>query len=132
MVPGCFPGLTRKSGGGLMVSEPKLGTNYSETPPPAPRKDDEGPTDDGDGPTDGPGDGGVGRAGSETGTNLPPTVDLDDEDEGDDDDGDVDVTTVTTTVHSASPSGSAVGTAAFDSPRKVQETLCPARPRADR
>ena len=22
MVPGCFPGLTRKSGGGLMVSEP--------------------------------------------------------------------------------------------------------------
>ena len=90
MVPGCFPGLTRKSGGGLMVSEPKLGTNYSETPPPAPREDDEGPTDDGDGPTDGPGDGGVGRAGSETGTNLPPTVDLDDEDEGDDDDGDVD------------------------------------------
>ena len=69
-----------------MVSEPKLGTNYSETPPIAPRKDDEGPTDDGDGPTDGPGDGGVGRTGLETGTNLPPTVDLDDVDEGDDDD----------------------------------------------
>ena len=90
MVPGCFPGLTRKSGGGLMVSEPKLGTNYSETPPPAPRNDDEGTTDDGEGPTDGPGDGGVDRAGVETGTILPPTVGLDDDDEDDDDDDDDD------------------------------------------
>jgi len=94
MVPGCFPGLTRKSGGGLMVSEPKLGTNYSETPPTAPHDNDEGPTDDGEGPTDGPGDGGVGRADVGIGTNPPPTVRIDDEDEddidGDDDDDDDD------------------------------------------
>ena len=86
MVPGCFPGLTRKSGGGLMVSEPKLGTNYSETPPSDPRDDGEGTTDDGKGPTDGPGDGGVDRVEVQTDASLPPPMGVDDDDDEVDDD----------------------------------------------
>ena len=75
----------RRSGGGLTVAEPKLGTNYSEMPPSPPV--DESTTDDGDTPTDGSGDGGVDRTEVGTDAVLPPPVVLDDSDDGDESDG---------------------------------------------
>ena len=84
--PRVLPGSNAQIGGGLMVSEPKLGTNYSETPPSAPRDDGEGTTDDGKGPTDGPGDGGVDRVEVETDASLPPPMGVDDDNDEIDDD----------------------------------------------
>jgi hypothetical protein len=51
MVPGCFPGLTRKAGGGLMVPEPKLGVSHSEVT--SEEQATEQPQRDADTPTDG-------------------------------------------------------------------------------
>ena len=95
MVPGCFPGLTRRAGGGLMVPEPKLGTNFSEIPPddgvPPGDENDETPTNirKGSHGSHGSGDGGVARVEDEGLDAEPPHIDLaDDDDDDDDDDGD--------------------------------------------
>ena len=84
MVPGCFPGLTRKAGGGLMVPEPKLGVGHSEVT--SEEQSTEQPQRDTDTPTDGSTGGGVGD-GSD-GDQAAPPADNGDSDGSDDEMGD--------------------------------------------
>ena len=94
MMPWAFPGLRRKTGGGLYVPEPDEGSatrsatvrppQQRGAPPPA-------PSDDDDDDVVGAGDGGAAReaqAEEDSESDMPRLVDIDDDDSDDDDDGD--------------------------------------------